>query len=264
MTFDLQFFGGNGAKSGRRSGGGASTPSGVTYDQFMKMSMDERYDTMAQIIDNPDITVPDYLDKSVITKVMYAIGMNNKPTIVSDTELDKMKGKVISNSFAEDETVIYRGIKSAELKTGKKIAEEIINGDYTQFSNTGGSMFGRAIYFTTSFGQAESASIDDKDKGAVVRAKVKPNANILYMSDIKRKSYKDSSFQGKVQTKLPQYSNDDMALYAIANGIQGWFAHGTPYVMIVDRSALNISSTVKNIKKTETMSVFNWENAQSI
>ena len=71
------------------------TLSGVTYDQLMKMSEDEKYQTIEDILNNDNIKVPSYLDDSETTKVLYALGMSNKPNVVSDAKLNSMAGEEV-------------------------------------------------------------------------------------------------------------------------------------------------------------------------
>ena len=151
---------GGGTRSGRRNTGGAKMPvqvaatpttpapatpaetpqNRVSYAQFIKMSEQEKYDVMERIIDDKNIKVPDYLDKSVTSKIIYALGMNGKPEMVSETEFDKRKGRSI-----------YRTVNNnnAMNMTASDILNQIKTSDYTQVSGDRSSAFGRALYFAS-------------------------------------------------------------------------------------------------------------------
>ena len=76
--------GSSGLKSSGVASQKANTPSGVSYSQFMQMSDDQKYQTIDTILNDSNIQVPSYLDSSRTSKVVYALGMDNKPTVVSD------------------------------------------------------------------------------------------------------------------------------------------------------------------------------------
>ena len=234
MTFDLQIFGGNGAGSGRKSGGGASTPSGVNYEQFMKMSLEQRYQLMTDIIINPDIIVPDYLDKSEATKVIYGLGMNNKSTVVSEAELDSIAGPNL-----------YRTVHNSRhpKMSSKEILDQIGNSDYTQLSSNSSSGLGRAIYFGNDFnGSAQFG--ENRTDARMIRAKILPNSKIIPYDQLRNKINSDELF---TKAGLNTRQLDNFALYAIAHGIDGWHEPVEGYSMIINRSALATSSTYKKI-----------------
>lgn len=227
--------------SGLRSGGGsgattaASTPSGISYSQFMGMSDDQKYDTMNSIISNPRITVPSYLDGSTTSKVMYALGMNNKPTVVPDNAIDKIKGKALYRT-------IYEGGSMPPPST-KDVADQIKTGDYTQLSGKGGSVHGRALYFADNF--TSSATYGrGRQNPMMLRAKVNPGANIVDENDLFRRMNADTNFMAKHKNSG---SADMRSLYALSHGIDGWHDPGTGYTMIVNRGALTVSSTNKTL-----------------
>ena len=233
MRIDLSF---HKALSGRRGKGNnkadtPSTPSGVTYDQFMQMSDDDKIDFIHGVISNQNITVPDYLDNSVTSKVIYALGMNNKPEVVSDSALDKIKGRSL-----------YRTVSDAKTISAMEILDQIRYGDYTQLSGDYKSVYGRAIYFGSSFGASASYG---GITARMARAKLNPNTKIVSDSDLQKMVGKNVFFQ-----KMPGLDDgnaDATALTALVNGIDGWKDDISGYVMILNRKALTFSSTSKII-----------------
>ena len=230
MIINLSF---HKALSGRRGKGNnkADTPSGVTYEQFMAMSEDDKNNIIRDIVNNSNIVVPDYLDKSATSKVMYALGMNNKPEVVSDSALDKIKGRSL-----------YRTVSDAKTISAMEILDQIRYGDYTQLSGDYKSVYGRAIYFGSSFGASASYG---GITARMARAKLNPNTKIVSDSDLQKMVGKNVFFQ-----KMPGLDDgnaDATALTALVNGIDGWKDDISGYVMILNRKALTFSSTSKII-----------------
>ena len=236
--------------SGSGGGGGAqgspaNTPSGVSYDDFMKMPESQRIATMENIISNPAIQVPDYLDNSDTSKVLYALGMNNKPTVVSDAQLDAMQGRELFRTVYES--------GSMPPPSSDAILDQIRNGDYTQLSGRGGSAHGRALYFATDF--RGSRIYGDGERNALMcRAKINSNAKIVSESTLRNQMIaKGHSVKGASNT-------DQRALYAISQGIDGWYSGS--YTMVINRGALTMSSTNKTIRSGRSYAS-DWQSANT-
>ena len=124
--------------------GNITPKGGVAYSDFKKMSDDEKADVivMAQMVKPPI-----FLDDSGMQRFAYFTGMNDKPQIVSDSQLDKMSGtslyRTVNNSYNSITDIGY---------TAKDIHKQIAKGDYTMYSDSGGSAHGKAIYFADSVG----------------------------------------------------------------------------------------------------------------
>lgn len=204
---------------------GANTPSGLDYDSYQKMSMNQKLRVTHDIINDKSIKVPKHLDDSDTTKVLYALGKADKPDVVTDTQLSKMKGQLL-----------YRTVNGDSHISGREITKEIRTGDYTQLSGKGGSAYGRALYFAkTVSGSAAYAGGSDS---VMIRARIKPTAKIA--------DYK-TVVQGAANTAAFSHNNtDNLALWAIANGYDGWKALNG-YHMIVNRKALVISDRDKDV-----------------
>lgn len=225
-----------GRGSSKAGGGGgtatpANTPSGITYDQFMQMTEQQRFQVMDDIISNPNIKVPDYLDSSDTSKVLYGLGINNKPTVVSDAQLDAMQGREIFRTVYEQGTM--------PPPSSDAILDQIRNGDYTQMSGRGGSYHGRALYFATDF--TDSTAYGQGEQNAMVmRAKINPTAKIVSETNLYNQM-RSKGFNPKTSS-----SYDNVALYAVSQGIDGWYS--STYTMMVNRGALTASSQNKTIR----------------
>lgn len=229
--------GSSGASKGGGGGGAsrpaaASTPSGVTVQQFQSMSEAQQIQTINSILANNSIVVPAYLDSSSTSKVMYALGMNNKPDVVSDSALDKMPGSDLYRT-------VYEQRGTMPPPAARDITDQIRNGEFTQLSGAGGSVHGRALYFASSFYGSASYGFGEK-KPTIMRCKLKSTANIANESRL-NSSYRNSAF-GR---RFGQYDYDGKALFAIAKGYDGW-SDGR-YTMILNRGALTASSQNKSI-----------------
>ena len=225
-----------------------TTPSGVTYDQFMQMSLDERYDLINQIATDNTIQVPKHLDDSITTKVMYAIGMNNKPNVVSDSELDDMFGQNY-----------YRTVDSASRRiSAKDILDQIKTSDFTRLSATGGSLHGRALYFARDF--LESASYGTKRGASVMRVKFDPFSNIITEDNLLTRMGNDQTFNRKVSVR----THDRRSLYALANGIDGWEDTNLGYLMLLNRGVMTASSTNKKAFGPQGVVYDDWESSPNV
>ena len=216
----------------------ANTPSGVNYEQFMAMSEDAKYKFISEVINNLNITVPEHVDESDLSKFMYAIGLNNKPQIVADSELDKIEGKDL-----------YRTVYNPQTPPpySTDILDQIRYGDYTRIGGSGSLFHGRAIYFATDYKTSAYYGYGEA-KPVMMRAKISKNANIISEYDLM-----DIVFNDKTIRNITK-SEDAYGLYALAHGIDGWRAHQPPdgeFVMIVNRGALVASSATKSIKKKD-------------
>lgn len=252
---------GRGSSGANRGGGGggakkpttpAGTPSGITYDQFMKMSDSEKYDTIESILADPNIQVPSYLDDSNTTKFLYGLGLNNKPTVVSDDQLDNMAGKDLYR------TVYETG--SMPPPSTDAVLDQIRNGDYTHMSGKGGSAHGRAIYFARDDFVGSRYYGDGERNAMMMRGKLKPNAKIVSEHKLKMSAMNDSNFDNR----RISLGADGLALYALSHGIDGWYS-GT-YIMMVNRGAMTFSSKNKSIykkgaRKTYSNAATSWAEA---
>lgn len=235
---------GKGGGAGVKAGGG--TPSGVTLDQFRQMDEQQQIATIDNILSSATITVPQYLDGSDTTKVMYALGMSNKTTVVDEKTLNAMQGRELFRTVYED--------GSMPPPSSNDILDQVRNGDYTQLSGSGGSAHGRAIYFATSF--KESADYGKyRQNPAVMRCKLNANANMINERTLNAQ-FQNSAFFGKYS------STDGKALFAISKGYDGWFSQWSGYNMILNRGALTSSSQSKTIRAKNGGYAGSWRTAQ--
>ena len=235
----MKFLCKRGGSSGASSSGGggaaaapqrANTPSGVTYNQFLQMSDTEKYKLMDDIINDTSIVVPRELDSSVTSKIIYALGMTEKPTVVSDSQLDAIKGRAY-----------YRTVNDYGNMSASEILNQIKSEDYTQLASGGGTAHGRALYFANTF---VGSQMYGSSTATMMRVKLKPTANIVKEDDLVLRIVRDASFGS---TRIGLSFPDSYACYAIAHGIDGWYDKRNGYLMMVNRGALVASSVNKKV-----------------
>ena len=240
-----------GRGASKAGGGSGGTPSGVTMQQFMQMSDDEKYDLMNDILNNKNIVVPDYLDGSDTTKVIYALGMNNKPDVVADDVLDTMQGRDLFRTIYET--------GSMPPPSTADVAEQIRVGDYTHMSGKGGSYHSRAIYFADNFDDSATYGSSERNP-MVIRGKLKPTANIRSERSLTNQMNADTNFTRKMRNAGYK---DQLSLFAISHGVDGWYSD--TYTMMVNRSATVMSSKNKRISRPgrsiSSHSASNWTEA---
>lgn len=244
------------SKVGGGGGQRANTPSGIDMQQFNAMTMDQKISTINTIIADPSIVVPAHVDDSETSKVLYALGMDNKPTVVDDATLDSMPGRELFR------TVYESGFMPPP--SSKEIADQVKFADYTQMSGSGGSVHGRALYFATSFGASAVYGTGwGQRKQLVMRGKLNPNANIQNESRF---------FSGQewsdFRSKYNGNSRDAKAMFALSKGIDGWH-DSFGYDMIINRGILTMSSTNKHISvsgrgKSSSSIARNWSAAKTL
>lgn len=212
---------------------------------FSALSEDEQAQA---ILNGISQDVPDFLSDSEFQRFMYNNGLDGAPQIVNDSALDGIGG-----------IEIYRTVNSTYDKyndvgySGKEIAQQIQYGDFTRYSDTGGSYYGRGLYFSNSYNGSASYgnTTGNVQKTAMVRAKLNSNANVIdyykaysgVQSEIKNKTTLGKALN-KVKDDYSQTS-----IYALAKGYNVLvsdtnFGYDT-YVNVLDRSVLTMSDTVK-------------------
>ena len=139
---------GNHGHAGRPTEVGGSAPKGTTADAlfesnekdkadgFRKLALDEQIKFCERAIN--ETKVPDSLSANDFQKISYALGLNNKPQVLSDKEFDK---QVADNNLE----LLHRVVKGNEKISAQAIADQLKNGEYTFQGNgmTEGTFFTR-------------------------------------------------------------------------------------------------------------------------
>ena len=211
------------------------------YDAFMQMSDDQKADVIDAMIAQG---VPAHLADNDFQKMIYNIGLNDKPQLVDDATLDSMNGtelfRTINNEYDSQNDISY---------TADQIARQVQAGRVTRVSDNGGSVYGRGIYFADN--KSDSAmygnTYGNVQKTAQIRCKLNSNANVINHSKATQgvmNEINSSSKLGKVLSKCDYDSR--VSIYAMAKGYNV-ITSGHGYYNILNRNAVTMSKTINPI-----------------
>ena len=214
---------------------------GVAFSDFQSMTDDEKADVIADAI---GVGLPAFLDDSGLQRFAYYTGMSDKPTMIDDSQFNSVKG-----------LAIYRTVHDAYNPrtdigyTANDIYKQISGGDFTMYSDSGGSAYGKAIYFADNL-RASTAYKQGGTNNVTMRAKITGNVGDYYQ--MSRQLSNDNSKLGRTCRSLG--TKDGLGIYALAKGYDG-LADGTDgsgnYVMMYNRKGLTMSNkTIDPYKQT--------------
>ena len=202
---------------------------GVAFKTFETMTDDQKANVIKDALKSG---TPMFLDDSGLQKFAYFTGMSDKPTVVTEAVLNSTPGKDLWRSVAPG----YKGNADVGYSS-KDIYNQICKGDYTNYSDSGGSAHGKAIYF-----DVHKGSYGIGGKHTVMHAKLAPTANIISESKLST-MYSNALARGdklaKACSKADHASREN--LYALALGYDGKTAGYGGYHMIFNRRCLLIS-----------------------
>lgn len=206
---------------------------GVAYKDFLDMTDDQKADVVNDALRTG---VPVFLDDSAIQRLAYFTGLSDKPRVVTDAQLDQIQGKelfrTVHDAYNQKTDIGY---------TAKDITKQVMDGDFTMYSDSGGSAHGKAIYFADSFSGSRSYGVRGKNN-LMMRAKITGgktiSENTLYS---KFRAARNSG------DKLAMACRGDANLYALAKGYSAVIDTGySGYHMILNRGCLTMSNTTKD------------------
>ena len=207
-------------------------PGGVAFSDFEQMTDDEKADVITAAM---AAGVPMFLENSAMQHFAYFTGMSDKPTVVSDAALDKMAGedifRTVNNAYNSQIDVGY---------TSGDIAKQIMYGDYTMYSDSGGSAYGKAIYFANNY--RESALYGNNSSAMTMRAKV--TGKTISTSQLQL-DYRHALMRGDKLAHAVSVSGGDKNLFALAKGYDVVTDASSGYRMVLNRRGITCSSTVK-------------------
>ena len=211
------------------------------YDAFMQMSDDQKADVIDSMIKQG---VPDHLADNDFQKMIYNIGLNDKPQLVDDATLDGMNGtelwRTVNNVYDRRNDISY---------TADQIARQVQAGRVTRVSDNGGSVYGRGIYFadnksdSTMYGNTRG----NVQKTAQIRCKLNGNAKVINHSKATQgvsAEIRSGSKLGKILAKCDYDSQ--ASIYALAKGYNV-ITSGHGYYNVLNRNAVTMSKTISSI-----------------
>lgn len=208
------------------------------YDAFMQMTDDQKADVIDKMIAQG---VPAHLADNDFQKMIYNIGLNDKPQLVDDATLDGMNGteiwRTVNNVYDSRNDISY---------SADQIARQIQAGRVTRVSDNGGSVYGRGIYFADS--RTESGYYGDTSgniqKTAQIRCKLNSNANVISHNKALQGVSAEKASRSKLGMVLRKCDHDSQAsIYALAKGYNV-ITNGHGYYCILNRNAVTMSKTI--------------------
>ena len=207
---------------------------------FMSLSDDEK----AAMIENVhNQSVPVFLADNDFQKLTYSISEKDMPKLVSDAALDKTAGTEMFRTVNGVKDTRHGISYDADM-----IAAQIQKGSVTRVSDSGGSYYGRGIYFADNY--RDSVGYGKSGVGvkssAVVRAKLDPTAKTISYSkaiNLTNAEIKSGSKLGKALAKCDSASR--VSIYALSKGYSA--LTDSSYINILRRNALVMSSDIKAV-----------------
>lgn len=217
-------------------------PMSTQYDAFMQMTDDQKATAISTAISQD---IPDHLNKSSdFQKLIYNLGMNDKPQVVDDATLNSMNG-----------TEIFRTVNSVYDRktdisfTAPQIAKQTQAGKITRVSSDGSAVYGDGIYFADTKGSSASygRTRGDVQRTCMMRAKLNSNAKVINYftaSSGASREINNNTALGKTLSKCNRTSR--ASIYALAKGYNVIDA-GNGYYNVLNRNAVTMSQTVNAI-----------------
>lgn len=205
---------------------------GVAFSDFEKMTDDQKADVIDKALKTG---VPMFLDDSGLQRFAYFTGMSSKPTVVPDAQLDKMPGRELFRTVND----VYNRQKDIGY-TANDIIKQISSGDFTMYSDSGGSAYGKAIYFASS---VSSSSGYAGRNASMMRAKVTGGKSISHSAATS--AYKAAYAKGDKLARACGRAGGSSAvnLYALAKGYD--ILTTSDYCMVLNRRCLTVSNKTK-------------------
>lgn len=212
---------------------------GTNYNNFMAMSDDDKADAISKLASQG---VPANLADNDFQKFTFNLGLNDKPQLVDDSVLDTMNGTELFRTVNSVNDTVNRMKWNAD-----DIASQIQRGSVTRVSDSGGSVYGRGIYFADNYGdsRAYGGSSGNIKKTAVVRCKLNSNAKIITYSSATSGVKKEIASGSKLGKALRKCDSDSqVSIYAMSKGYNVIYS-GHNYYNILSRNAITMSKLIK-------------------
>ena len=217
-------------------------PMSASYDSFMAMTDDQKADTIDAMASQP---APAFLSDTAMQRFTYNLGLNDKPTLVDDSVLDTMNGTELFRTVNAGKDPVARVKYDAD-----EIATQVQRGRVTRYSDNGGSVYGRGLYFADDY---YSSKVYGNETGnikstAMIRAKLNSNAKTIDYNQARRGLSREMSSGSKLGKSLSKISRRDsesaVSIYALSKGYNV-ITSGHGYFNILNRNAVTMSKTIK-------------------
>ena len=219
-------------------------PMSASYDSFMSMTDDQKADVIDSMTVQP---APDFLSDTAMQRFTYNLGLNDRPTLVDDAVLDTMNG-----------TELFRTVNSAKDSVRRvkydadEIAAQVQRGRVTRYSDNGGSVYGRGLYFANDYHSSRvyGNKTGDIRSTAIIRCKLNSNARTIDYNQASRglrSEIASGSKLGKSLSKIARRDSESaVSMYAMSKGYNV-ITSGHGYFNVLNRNAVTMSKTIKAI-----------------
>jgi len=227
-----------------------ATPApGSGIANFMNMTDQQKADAISQALKTKSFKINgDDAPDTTFQKLAHNLGIDGLPNLVTDTDLDKVKG-----------ADIFRAFSSSTQDGADAITANVMMDNETFYSDTGGSAYGRGIYFMGESKNSNESFVLSKDvriygsgsHSNIIRAKLNDNAKTISIDNVDtllRKEINSGSALGKKLNTLDRA--DGRSIMAISKGynvITDSSGFSTGVTVVLDRSAISMSYTYHRV-----------------
>ena len=217
-------------------------PMSASYDSFMAMTDDQKADTIDAMASQP---APAFLSDTAMQRFTYNLGLNDKPTLVDDSVLDTMNGTELFRTVNAGKDPVARVRYDAD-----EIATQVQRGRVTRYSDNGGSVYGRGLYFADDYSDSKvyGNKTGDIKSTAMIRAKLNSNAKTIDYGQAKRGLSREMASGSKLGKSLSKIARRDsesaVSIYALSKGYNV-ITSGHGYFNVLNRNAVTMSKTIK-------------------
>lgn len=217
-------------------------PMSANYDSFMAMTDDQKADTIDAMANQP---APAFLSDTAMQRFTYNLGLNDKPTLVDDSVLDTMNGTELFRTVNSGKDPVARVKYDAD-----EIATQIQRGRVTRYSDNGGSVYGRGLYFADDYrgSKVYGNTTGNIKSTAMVRAKLNSNAKTIDYYKARAglgAEINSGSKLGKALRKVQRTDSESaVSIYALSKGYNV-ITSGHGYFNVLNRNAVTMSKTIK-------------------
>lgn len=221
---------------------------GKSIDAFFNGTSQEREQMVLDAVNSTDIA--DHLSNSVLQKFMAANDFRDKPQVVDTSTFNKIKG----TSYYRTVNNVYDSVNDRSYSP-QVVLSQLMYGDQTRYSDTGGSAYGRALYFAKDFnesrlyGQSSGKSLmarfkfNDKakiaDDGSLYKEITRITRGSLSVLTPREKRIRD------ILKKVEKQDRQSVRpIYALIQGYDAYYNSNAGYMMVLSRKNMVFDKNV--------------------
>lgn len=240
--------GGRGGSSGLAATPAAvTTPSGLTLSDVQAMDDDALHDFLINV-NNTD--TPDFLNTVHLQKMVYALGLNDKPEIISQKEFDDM---TVNAPFGSGAPVLYRTVNDTVLTgnvpmSARQMQQQFLKGDLTYIGN---GIHGDGLYFSDDKGGSRAYG-RGRGQSAMIAGVLNKNARPITERALKSEYDKFIKTHPRSRKALgfarSKSTHDSMSQFALMRGYNVIISKqlgNENYYTVLDRSAISTTGKIE-------------------